>query len=457
MADDTVHSDTRDRYATSRELQRKAEADIPEATSSNVRGKSSYAPYSMVFMEEGDGPVLRDVDGNEYLDFLCGVSAIINGHSPDRQVAATKAQVERGSYFATAHPEEQEAARLFNQLVPSAERTKFISTGTEAVMSAVRLARAFTGKEKVLKFEGMYHGHTDYMLLNVHPDPSSLGTRQNAETIPAAAGVPPGTRDSVITLPWNDRSLLEETIEREADELAAVITEGFLSNSGLIHPKEGYIDALREVTRENDVLLILDEVVTGFRASLQGAEGYHGIRPDLSVWGKALANGYPCAAVSGRADIMDFIGGGSDRGDFMGTFSGNPLVMAATHANLKILEDVGEDGYETFAGRGQRLVTGLEETISDAGHTVWVPDFVGFTHVYFHDGETNPEDWSDWRDVARHESFGKWSQFAKAMIDEGIYMVPRDHGRINISHAHTDEHIDEALEAAKVAAERISD
>jgi glutamate-1-semialdehyde 2,1-aminomutase len=322
-------------------------------------------------------------------------------------------------------------------------------------MSAISLARAYTGKDKILKFEGMYHGHTDYMLMNVHPNTDDLGTRHKAEAIPAAAGIPGGTRESIGTLPWNDIELVEETLKREGDEIAAVITEGFLSNSGLIHPNEGYIQELRQLTREHDVLLILDEVVTGFRVGLTGAEGYFDIEPDLSVWGKAMANGYPCAAVTGRAEVMDFIGGGSDSGDFMGTFSGNPVAVAAAQANLERLRDIGEDGYDEFHERGQRLADGIEAIASDAGHDVWVPDFVGFTHVYFHDGHTDPETWEDWRDVDRHEHFEKWCQFAKAMIDEGVYMVPRNHGRLNLTHVHTDEQIDQALEAAKTAVERV--
>lgn len=192
----------------------------------------------MVYMDKGKDATIRDVDGNEYIDCLCGVSAIINGHAPEHQRAAVKEQVEKGTYFSTTYELEQEAARQLNDLVPSRDRTKFISTGTEAAMSAIRLARAYTGKEKVLKFEGMYHGHSDYMLLNVHPKTEDLGTRKVAEKILAAAGIPDGTQEAVETLPWNDAELFEAKLEAEGDEIAAIITEGFLSNSGLIHPND---------------------------------------------------------------------------------------------------------------------------------------------------------------------------------------------------------------------------
>jgi glutamate-1-semialdehyde 2,1-aminomutase len=189
MAETPEGSEARPRYKTSIDLQERASRSIPESTSSNVRGRSSYAPYPMVYMESGDGAVLRDVDGNEYIDCLCGVSAIINGHAPAWQREAVTDQLARGSYFATAYEDEVETAELFTDMVPSSDRTKFVSTGTEAVMSAIRLARAYTGKERILKFEGMYHGHSDYMLLNVHPGTENLGTRHAAETRREKAGV----------------------------------------------------------------------------------------------------------------------------------------------------------------------------------------------------------------------------------------------------------------------------
>jgi glutamate-1-semialdehyde 2,1-aminomutase len=455
MAEQPGPESVSSRYETSIDLQERAVEEIPEASSSNVRGKSSYAPYPMIYMKEGDGALLRDVDGNEYIDYLCGVSSIITGHTPERQREAVKDQLDRGSYFATTYELEYETAKLVNEMVPSSDRVKFISTGTEAAMSAMRLARAYTGKEKILKFEGMYHGHTDYALQNVHPKTADLGTRHSAETIPAATGIPDGTRESVVTLPWNDVELLEQKLQREGDEIAAVITEAFLSNSGLLFPQDGYIKELRRLTEEHDVLLILDEVITGFRVALDGAEGHFDIEPDLSIWGKAMANGYPCGAVTGKAEIMDFIGGDSDSGDFMGTFSGNPVVVAAAKANLEMLQEIGESGYREFHDRGQRLVDGLVEVARDEGHDVWAADFVGFTHLYFHDGQTDPNSWTDWRDVERHEHFERWCQFAKAMIDEGIYMVPRNHGRLNMTHSHTDEHIDEAIEAAKEAVKHV--
>ena len=443
-----------DEFSRSIDLQQRSSQEIPESTSSNYRGSGAYAPYPMVYMEDGEGAELTDVDGNSYIDFHGGVSAIINGHSPPEQVEAVKRQVEHGPYFATSFEREHEAARSMNDLVPAADLTKFISTGTEAIMSAIRLARAYTGKETILKFEGMYHGHSDYALVNVHPGVENLGTRRNPTKIPETAGVPRETMETVESIPWNDVELLEEKLEREGDDIAAVMTEAVMSNSGLLWPEDGYLDELRRLTREHDVLFILDEVVTGFRMGLHGAQGYFDVDPDLAVFGKAMANGYPCAALCGREDVMRFLESGPDRSTFMGTFSGNPLVVTAAHANLELLQEVGEEGYEKLYDRGQRLTAGLREILGDADHDVFVPKFAGFFAIHFLDGGGDPAHWREYRDIGPHTDPAAYSRFAAAMMGEGIFLPPKT-GRINLMHAHTDEHIDAALEAAKVASEYV--
>lgn len=439
-----------DKFSRSLALQEKAVQEIPEGSSSNYRGKSAYAPYPMIYMDDADGAQLTDVDGNTYVDFHCGVSSIINGHGPERQKEAVKEQIDRGPYFATTYEREHEAAKLVNELVPGSDLTKFISTGTEAIMSAFRLARAYTGKDKILKFEGMYHGHTDDALVNVHPDPESLGTGQDPTKIPETTGIPQQALETVEAVPWNDTALLEQKLEREGDEIAAVVTEAVMSNSGLLWPHDGYLEDVRRLTREHDMLLILDEVVTGFRMGLHGAQGYFDVEPDLSVFGKAMANGYPCAALTGREEVMRFLEAGSDKATFMGTFSGNPLAVTAAHANLELLKDVGESGYDDLHEKGTRLTEGLCSILTDAGHDVFIPEFAGFFYIHFTDGETDPSQWSNWRDIAPHTDDETYEQFASAMIGEGIFLPPKN-GRINLMHAHMDAHIEEALEAAKEA------
>jgi len=346
-------------YRESLALQEQALEELPEATSSNFRGNSTYAPNPMVYMQDGDGAILRDVDDNDYVDFLCGVSSLILGHADSEQVAAVEEQLHRGSYFGTTHPLEPEAAGMVNDLVPNADRTKFISTGTEAMMSAMRLARAYTGKDKILTFEGMYHGHNDDSLISVKPPAAGLGTRHDPNAVPSANGIPESTVENAETLPFGDADLLERKLERDGDEIAAVVTEAVASNCGLIRPPEGYLSDVRRLTREHDVLFILDEVVTGFRMGLHGAQGQYGIDPDLAVFGKAMANGYPNAAVTGHAEVMEFLEANPEKASFSGTFSGNPLVVAATKACLERLESIGQEGYEEFHARGLRLVEGL--------------------------------------------------------------------------------------------------
>lgn len=454
MTDETYGAKPAEAFARSRELQRRALEELPEATSSNYRGQTAYAPYPMVFMDSAEGALLRDVDGNEYVDFHGGVSAIIDGHRPPHQVEAVTAQLERGPYFATAHELEAEAAALVNELVPNSELTKFQSTGTEAVMSAIRLARAYTGKEKLLTFEGMYHGHTDDVLVNVHPPHASLGTRRNPTKLPESTGVPARKLDLVESVPWNDAELLAERLERRGDEIAAVLTEAVMSNSGLVWPADGYLQELQALAAEHDVLFILDEVVTGFRMGLGGAQGHFDLEPDLAVYGKALSNGYPNAALTGREAVMRFLKAAPDKATFMGTFSGNPLVVAATHANLEQLRAYGASGYGELHEKADRLAAGLRDVLDDSPHPAFVPEPAGFTYLHFTDGESDPGTWRDWRDVDAHTVDGKYEAFAAAMIGEGVFFPPKV-GRINLMHAHEDAHIDRALEAAKVAIEAV--
>lgn len=444
--------DPSEEYSRSLELQSKAVSEIPEVASSNHRGKGAYDPYPLIYMERGEGATLTDVDGNEYIDFHGGVSALITGHRPEEQMTAVKDQLDRGPYFATTHELEYETAQMVNDLVPASDRTKFISTGTEAVMTAIRLARAYTGKEKVLKFEGMYHGHGDDMLVNVHPHPSNLGERRNPNKIPESVGVPEEKLDVVESIPWNDIDLLEEKLEREGEDVAAIVTEAVASNSGLLWPKAGYLQELERLADEHDVLFILDEVVTGFRMGLHGAQGHFDLEPDLAIYGKAIANGFPCAALTGKAEVMEFIDGDPNGGTFMGTFSGNPLVVAATKANLGILQELGTSGYDDLYRRGERLTDGIVEILGDTGFDVFIPDFAGFFCLHFHDGESDPNDWSEYRDLAPHTNDDLFKQYAAVLIDEGIFIPPQP-GRINLMHAHNDQHIDAMLEATKVAAD----
>ena len=408
----------------------------------------------MIYIEEGEGSRITDADGNDYIDYLCGFSSIILGHGVEEQVQATKTQLDHGTLFGTAHRLEYETGDRLLELVPGAEKVKFTNSGTEGILTALRLARAITGKEKVLKFEGMYHGHSDYMLMNQKPALSDVGSRRNPYKIPAAPGIPRKTTETVEAIPWNDIGLLEEKLEREGDEIAAVITEAVMSNGGLIRPKPGYLDRVRELTEAHDIVFILDEVVTGFRMALGGAQAHFDIEPDLAVFGKAVANGYPTGALAGRNEVMGFLENKPDRAPFLGTYTGNPLALSGAKANLEVLTEIGQPGYDEMVARGQRLVEALREIATDAGHDVFIPDCAGYFFMHFTDGEEDPEEWTEWRDIAPHISVETYQTFAREMIGEGVYFVPR-FGRINMTHAHTDEDIDRTIEAAKSAIQAV--
>src|SRR5580693_3328467 len=278
---------TRNR-ARSQQWFERAQHSLVEGVNSPSRGAAVFAPGPVV-LERGRGSHVWDVDGNEYVDFMMSFGALIHGHAHPKIVDVVSKSIAEGSHFAAATPSEMEASERFCRMVPTAEAVRFTNSGSEATMLALRLARAHTGRTKFLKFEGHYHGWYDPYLLNAHSHPpGELGTPKNPARIPDSEGIPPATFDDVVVAPWNDVAAIESVMQRHGHELAAVITEPIMANMGCILPWDGYLRRLRELTREHGVLLILDEVVTGFRYAPGGCQEYYGIRPDLSTFGKAL-------------------------------------------------------------------------------------------------------------------------------------------------------------------------
>jgi len=439
-------------HTAAAENTRKAAEEIPDGASSGSRGISAHEPYPMTIIESGDGSRITDIDDNVYIDCHCGYSSVILGHTPRRQVTAVKRQVENGPYFGTAHELEYQTAKRVHTLFPGERMTNFFSTGTEAVDSALRLARSYTGGEKILKFEGMYHGHTNDVLVSVDPPASVLGTKKSPVKIPKVTGIPSDAYEHTEVLPWNDAALLEEKMREEGDQIAAVITEAVLSNGGLAWPTEDFVQELDRIAGMNDVLLVLDEVVTGFRMGLRGAQGYFDIDPDLTIFGKALANGYPVSAVTGKSEIMNFISGSPDTASTLGTFSGNPLVLSAAKESLGLLSELGERGYDEFRERGDELVAAIREIFDDSPHHGHVTDFAGFFYVYFTNSETDTL--NDWRDIEEVVVFDRHHDLWKELRDEGV-LIPPQFGRLNLTHAHTDADIEIIREAVKSALERI--
>ena len=347
----------------SQELFERAQKSLVEGVNSPSRGRATYSP-GPVFLERGRGPHVWDADGNEYVDFMMSFGALIHGHAHPTLVSVVSEAMAEGSHFAAATSAEVEAAERFRRMVPSAEVVRFTNTGSEATMLALRLARAHTGRNKFLKFEGHYHGWYDPFLLNAHGhSPQQLGTPEKPARIPDSEGIPPATFDDVILAPWNDVAVLERVMQKHGPELAAIITEPIMANMGCIPPREGYLQKLRELTQHYGVLLILDEVVTGFRYSAGGCQQYYGIRPDISTFGKALGAGFPVGAVAGPRDILDRMRWGDHVVLHYGTFNGHRLTMKVVAANLDLLSR--SDTYRNLHAIGDEAIRGLREVFED--------------------------------------------------------------------------------------------
>jgi glutamate-1-semialdehyde 2,1-aminomutase len=351
-----------------------------------------------------------------------------------------------GSHFATATSAEVEAAERFRRMVPSAEVVRFTNTGSEATMLALRLARAHTRRTKFLKFEGHYHGWYDPYLLNAHSHaPEQLGSPENPARIPDSEGIPPATFDDVVLAPWNDVPALERVMKQLGRELAAVITEPIMANMGCITPREGYLQRLRELTRDYGVLLILDEVVTGFRYAAGGCQQYYGVRADISTFGKALGAGFPVGAVAGPRSILDRLRWGGNMVLHYGTFNGHRLTMKVVAANLNLLAAPG--AFQKLHSVGNAAITGLQEIFRRRNMKAIVQGFGPMFQIYF----TGRDAIHDYRDYCQHVDSGRYSRFIHRLLEQGVYMTPSNGLHWIISTAHTEKDVAALLEAADCA------
>ncbi len=429
----------------SQELFERAQKSLVEGVNSPSRGRATYSP-GPVFLERGRGPHVWDADGNEYVDFMMSFGALIHGHAHPTLVSVVSEAMAEGSHFAAATSAEVEAAERFRRMVPSAEVVRFTNTGSEATMLALRLARAHTGRNKFLKFEGHYHGWYDPFLLNAHGhSPQQLGTPEKPARIPDSEGIPPATFDDVILAPWNDVAVLERVMQKHGPELAAIITEPIMANMGCIPPREGYLQKLRELTQHYGVLLILDEVVTGFRYSAGGCQQYYGIRPDISTFGKALGAGFPVGAVAGPRDILDRMRWGDHVVLHYGTFNGHRLTMRVVAANLDLLSR--SDTYRNLHAIGDEAIRGLREVFERRKVTAIVQGFGPMFQIYF----TERDAVHDYRDYCVYVDTARYSRFVHRLLERGIYMTPSNGLHWIISTAHTKEDVAVLIEAADLA------
>ena len=435
---------TRNRKS-SQEWFERAQRSLVEGVNSPSRGAAVYQ-HGPVVLERGAGSHVYDADGNQYIDFMMSFGALIHGHAHPRLVEVVSGAMAEGSHFAAATSAEFEAAERFLQMVLTAEIVRFTNTGSEAAMLALRLARAHTGRNKFLKFEGHYHGWYDPYLLNAHSHPpEKLGSPEAPVRIPDSEGIPAAIFDDVVLAPWNDVAALERLLKEHGPELAAVITEPIMANMGCIPPRDGYLQQLRELTKKYGVLLILDEVVTGFRYAPGGCQEYYGIRPDLSIFGKALGAGFPIGAVAGPRAILDRMRWQESMVLQYGTFNGHRLTMKVVAANLELLSQ--HDTYRKLHAVGNAAIEGLRDVFRRRKVGAIVQGFGPMFQIYFTDRDAI----YDYRDYCSYVDTQRYSTFIQLLLDRGIYMTPSNGLHWIISTAHSEAEVAELLDAADQA------
>ncbi|TCC50807.1 aminotransferase class III-fold pyridoxal phosphate-dependent enzyme [Kribbella capetownensis] len=392
-----------------------------------------------LFVDHARGAELWDVDGNRYVDYVLGQGPNLLGHAAPLVAEAVSAQVSRGVAYAAQHELEAVVAERLCAMVPSAELVRFNSVGSEAVHGAIRLARGHTGRPKIVKFEGNYHGWLDPVLYSVHPDLALAGDAQHPAAVGGTAGQPRNGAEDLIVLPYNDLPAVEEVFAGNGNEIAAVILEPLLCNTGCITPQPGYLEGLRELTRKHGALLIFDEIISGFRVAPGGAQELLGVVPDLSAFGKAMAGGMQVSALVGTREVMGSIADGTVA--HAGTFNSHPVAMAAADAVLRHLDEHRDTVYPPLAAAGQRLMAGLRESAERHG----VPMLVDGPGPVFQTYLTDQAAVTDYRSFAACDR-AAMARFHAGLYAAGINIVPR--GLWFLSTEHTDEQIDETIQAA---------
>jgi glutamate-1-semialdehyde 2,1-aminomutase len=419
----------------SAELLERARKRIPGGVNSPVRAFGAVGG-TPVFLVRGRGSTVIDADGRHYLDYVGAWGPLLLGHAhPDVERAVGQA-LERGTAFGFATEGEVHLAELIHEIVPSVEKVRLVTSGTEATMSAVRLARGFTGRKRIVKFVGCYHGHVDSLLVKA-------GSGVATFSLPDSAGVPPEFADLTVALPYNDVAACERAFAENAGQIAAVIVEPVAGNMGCVPPAEGFLAALRDLTKRHGALLIFDEVMTGFRVSRGGAQELYGIKPDLTTLGKIIGGGLPIGAYGGRADIMDMI---APEGPVYqaGTLAGNPLAVAAGTA---MLEELRRRPllYSEIDARAQRLADGLQELAVDLRIPTCVNRVGSMLTLFFTPGPVVAWDSADASDRTR------FARFFQEMLDRGVLLPPSQFEAWFVSASHSDKDVEATLEAAQAA------
>lgn len=425
----------------SKQLYHRTLGVLIEASSSSSRGPANYGAYP-IFMDRGRGSRIFDVDGNEYIDWMMAFGALPLGHAHPEIVEAIAEAAGTGAHFAAATPVELEVAEMLQKIVPNAERVRFANTGTEAVMAAIRLARGVTGRPKILKFEGHYHGWYDDVLLNSNAlPPSALGLGSDPVKIPDSSGLNRTALEDTIVVPWNDLPALARAVANHPGQIAAIITEGVMANMGVIPPADGYLLALQKLAKANGIVFILDETVTGFRIAPGGCQEHYRLSPDLVTFGKALGCGLPVAALVGRAEIMDALQWGGVL--HYGTHNGSRIGMHAARANLRALTRDNNAAFRHTWKLSEHLCSGLRQLFRNSGRAAIVQNVGPMLQIMFTDRPAI----RDYREFCQYVDRAAFQKFVLSLFRFGVYASPSASLHSIVTLAHTEEDVDLTLQA----------
>jgi glutamate-1-semialdehyde 2,1-aminomutase len=414
-----------------RSMWRKAAELIPLGVNSNYR---YWGDDKTIIVERAEGAYIWDIDGNRYLDYRLGFGPVILGHAYKEVDDRVCEAIHDGVVYAFTNLLEISAAEKIVAMCPGVEKVRMANSGTEATMHALRVARAYTGREKIIKFEGQYHGMYDYMLFSTFTDASNYGSRHSPVPIPATSGIPKCIHDLVITLPYNDPEVLETTLRRTWSDVAAIIIEPILGNCAAIEPLPGWLELVRTQCDEYGIVLIFDEVKTGFRLARGGAQEVYGVIPDMATYAKSMGNGYPAAAFGGRREIMDIVGKGVAHG---GTYTGNIVSAAAVDATLSLLQE--QPILESIAEHGRKLQAGIKDIFEEADIPVLITGHPTMFSMNF-----GVEKLTGQRDWAKSE-YGYYEKLAAAALKRGVLVDIDPREPWFLSYSHSDADIDETL------------
>jgi len=423
------------KFDESRKLQKRAEQMMPGGVSSPARAFRAVG-CDPPFIVRGHGSHVWDADGNDYIDYIGSWGPLILGHAPPVVIEALGVALRNGTSFGASTPAEADLAEVVLSAFPHMQKVRFVSSGTEATMSAIRLARAYTKRKYIVKFEGCYHGHADALLVKAGSGVATLG-------IPGSAGVPEEFTQFTLALPFNDTNAIEQSFNKFSNQIACVIVEPVVGNMGCVPPARGYLEALRTITKHDKAVLIFDEVMTGFRLAFGGAQELYKIQPDLTTLGKIIGGGLPVGAYGGPSEIMDLV---APLGPMYqaGTLSGNPLAMAAGYAQLRYLRDHNEI-YAKLDKLSEELVTGVAAAAEEADLPL-THNRVGSMFTWFF----TPEPVTSWDSAAKSDTKA-FARFFRAMLENGIYLPPSQFEAAFLSAAHSGKDIQQTITAAKQA------